>query len=470
MTDLMTRYGDFANGVALRDMAVLATHSGKVFWVSSTAGGDGNEGSFDRPLATIDAAIGKCSASRGDIIMVKAGHAETLTAASAITCDIAGVSIIGCGNGADRPELTFGTSTGASVVISAANVTIQNIIGVAGVNALTNPFHVQAADCTLDIEWRDDASNVEAARVVLTTAAADRFRCRLRYYGQTGGSACVNAVRLVGCNEGWLNIDFYGKASTAIVEFLTTACTGIRVVGNFYNSGTTDGSKNVVDTVTGSTWWANIFDGAAGAPYTGGSGSSLAQDDVSAISAALYGAAGIGTYPAAAAAANSVSIAEVLRYVQDRVAAAMLNRNSTNYLAVTADFTSATWNTAASHEILTVTGACHIIILPQVTGTPTSAGSGATLVLGDETTSNSIIASTDAENLATGEWWFDATDTRTLAARSIFEKTDIVVGNGKDIGYTIGTEALTGGSIVFHVWWEPIDATGAVVAGAGGAL
>ncbi|HYE76650.1 MAG TPA: hypothetical protein VEI97_01560, partial [bacterium] len=141
-----------------------------------------------------------------------------------------------------------------------------------------------------------------------------------------------------------------------------------------------------------------------------------------------------------------------------------------NYFSVTADFTSATWNTAASHEIATVTGAARLVILPQVTGAPTSAGSAATLVLGDETTSNSLIASTDAENLAVGEWWFDATDTRTVASRTIYEKLDFLVHNGKDIGYTIGTEALTGGSIKFNVFWEPLDATGHVAAGAGGAL
>lgn len=166
----------------------------------------------------------------------------------------------------------------------------------------------------------------------------------------------------------------------------------------------------------------------------------------------------------------SGSVLERLRYIADRVTAMAFNKNSTNYLAVTADFTSATWNTVAAHEILTVTGAAHVIILPEVKGTVTSAGGLATLILGDETTTNSLITSSDAEGLAAGEWWFDSTVTRTLAASSIFRALDFVVANGKDIGYTIGTEALTGGSILFHVWWEPIDSTGAVAAGAGGAL
>lgn len=144
--------------------------------------------------------------------------------------------------------------------------------------------------------------------------------------------------------------------------------------------------------------------------------------------------------------------------------------NSANYLAVTADFTNVTWNTAAAHEVATVTGTVRMLILPEVTGTVTSAGGNATLVFGDETTTNSIIASSDAEGLAQGEWWVDATVTRTVITRTLMNGMEVCLANGKDVGYTIGTEALTGGSIVFHIWWVPINATGAVAAGAGGGL
>jgi hypothetical protein len=101
------------------------------------------------------------------------------------------------------------------------------------------------------------------------------------------------------------------------VEFLTTACTNVKVKGTFYNSGTTDGSKNVVDTAGSSTWYAEVVDAAAGSTFTGGSAAALASDDVTAITNALYGTAGIATFPSAAVAGNNVSIAEVVRYVQE---------------------------------------------------------------------------------------------------------------------------------------------------------
>ena len=141
-----------------------------------------------------------------------------------------------------------------------------------------------------------------------------------------------------------------------------------------------------------------------------------------------------------------------------------------NYFSVDVPMTSATWNTVAAHEIITVTGSVHIQMILEITGTITSVGGNATLILGDETTTNSLIASTDAEALAAGEWWADATATRTIIDDIRIAGLDFIV-SGKDIGYTIGTEAFNGGNIIFHVYWEEIgNPGGTCVAGAGGVL
>lgn len=269
----------------------LGEHPAEIFFVGSTVTGATDGAGYgknpDAPVATLDYAIGLCTANKGDVIYVLPGHAETLTAAGAVTCDIAGVKIIGLGEGADRPTFTFGTSTAASILISAASVTIRNIVAVCNIDGATNPFHVQAADCTIDVEFRDTSATVEAARAVLTTAAADRLTIKMVYRGQTGGDACVNAIRLVGCDGARIVIDFYGKASTAVVEFLTTACTNIKVIGRFHVSGTSDLSKNVVDTVTGSTWSVEGFDSVAGQSFSGGDAAAVAGDDVSTINAKI---------------------------------------------------------------------------------------------------------------------------------------------------------------------------------------
>lgn len=279
----------------------------------------------DAPFLTLDYAIGQCTANNGDRIFVMAGHAETLATAGAVAADVAGIQIIGQGSGSSRPTFTF-SNTAATIAVSAASISIKNIVIKPSIDSVVSPIVVSAADCTLDIEVQDASSTVECVRAVLTTAAADRLKLKLKYLGDTGGNAVVNAVRLVGCNNADLDIDFFGVASTGIVEFLTTACTNVNIKGTFYNSGTTDGTKNVIDTVGGSTWGAVIWDSSAGKSYSGGSGAALASDDVSAVAAdvttvlaQLSGGAGIATWPASAAPANGVSLAEALRYLDDAV-------------------------------------------------------------------------------------------------------------------------------------------------------
>ncbi len=258
---------------------------GKVIFVDSVTGSDGNLGTEPTlPMATIDAAINKTRASKGDLIIVFPKHTETISTASGITSDVVGVAIVGLGEGAERPTITF-SATASTWVLSAASSSIYNIIAVPSIDSVVSPWVVSGPDCELDVEVQDASSTVECVRGILTTAAADRLKINLRYQGLTAGNAVVNAVRLVGGTGARVHVDFYGIASTAIVEFETTATVDTVVSGNFYVSGTTDLSKNVVDTATGSTWSVAGFDSAAGSAFSGGSGNAIAAGDLSAINA-----------------------------------------------------------------------------------------------------------------------------------------------------------------------------------------
>lgn len=281
---------NFPNGLTSWGVPLLspggmpAPVTGNVLFVNnSTAGAaDGNIGSYDQPLSTVDAAIGRCAASAGWVIYVGQGHAETVSGAGSIAQDVIGVTIIGCGTGNNRPVFTF-SAVASTWTISAANCAVYNIVAVPSVDVITSPFVVSAAGCTIGVpgyplEWQDASSTVEVLRVILTTAAADNLRVDLVHRGFTAGTHNVNSIRLVGCNNGVINVDQYGIVSTAVVEFLTTACSNIQITGNFYVSGTTNLSKNVVDTVGGSTYGVNGFDAAAGAMFSGGSGSAPHAD------------------------------------------------------------------------------------------------------------------------------------------------------------------------------------------------
>ena len=249
--------------IGIRNVPSIVTNSGRNIWVDSNGAGTGSQaqrrGTFQRPYATV--ALALTGLQTYDTIWVKAGHTESITAAGTWTLNKAGARIIGIGNGDNRPQITFSTVAGASCLITSAGCEVNNIIGIAGVGSLTQPFDVRAAGTFLGIEWRDvTATTAEAVRAILTTAAATNCRFDLRYVGLGGGAVCVNAIRLVGAVNCDINIDFYGNASTSVVEFVTTACKNVRVVGTMNNKATGNATTaQVTDTVTGSTFQAIIY-------------------------------------------------------------------------------------------------------------------------------------------------------------------------------------------------------------------
>jgi hypothetical protein len=130
----------------------IEEHPGSVFFVDSThtaaANAAGGGQGPDTPLATIDYAIGLCTANKGDIIYVMPGHAETVAGAAGINCDVAGVTIIGIGKGAYRPTITM-SAVASTIAIAAASVHLKNFL-IKVEHDCTVVVDVNAADCTLE--------------------------------------------------------------------------------------------------------------------------------------------------------------------------------------------------------------------------------------------------------------------------------------------------------------------------------
>jgi hypothetical protein len=177
--------GGFSDGITIRGVPVTLTHPGKVFWVSNStvqlpnqkAGSDSNKGSFNEPFATIDYAVGRCTAGRGDIIMVKPGHAENVSAAAGIALDVAGIAVIGLGIGSSRPTITLDTANTATITVAANNVSVKNILFKANFLNIATCFNIVNAqvanDFTVDgCEFRDNSVilNFVACVKVGTTA------------------------------------------------------------------------------------------------------------------------------------------------------------------------------------------------------------------------------------------------------------------------------------------------------------
>jgi hypothetical protein len=112
---------------------------GNAYWVGATAGASwiaGNDapdcGTKDRPFATLDYALSKCTASNGDIIYILPYHSETITGAGGITLDVAGVRIKGIGRYDARPRFLMDGGTSVTMLVTAANCSIENVVFAAG--------------------------------------------------------------------------------------------------------------------------------------------------------------------------------------------------------------------------------------------------------------------------------------------------------------------------------------------------
>src|SRR5216684_1949140 len=110
--------------------------AGNVFWVSSLNGTDASTRGTDptRPFKTVNFALSKVAAPSGskvggDFIFVLPGHVETISAAGSaaspgptgsVSVNTAGVTIVGLGNGTQRPTFQWSAVAGQFLVNAGA--------------------------------------------------------------------------------------------------------------------------------------------------------------------------------------------------------------------------------------------------------------------------------------------------------------------------------------------------------------
>lgn len=245
--------GGFAGGVTVRGMSVLNTYSGNVYWVDSGAGSNGNKGTFDRPWSTMDYAVGRCTANNGDTVMVKAGHVETVTAAAGLALDVAGITFIGLGNGSDRPQIDFTTAVGADMDVDAANVTMMNFLFTGGIDALTGPIDVNAADFSMiDCETRDVTG--QATDFIVTDANADRMTLSGWVHRGAAAAGADTAITIVGGDDITIK-DFWidGNFAVACIENTGTAAVNLSVYGDGQCFARTRNATDVIFTGVATT-------------------------------------------------------------------------------------------------------------------------------------------------------------------------------------------------------------------------
>jgi hypothetical protein len=203
MAPLMSSYGmGFANGVSIRGMPLLSAYPGNVFWVDSVNGADGNNGTFQYPFATVSKAVSFCTAARGDIIVCKAGHVETISSATSLLMTISSVAVVGLGTGNHRPKFNYTTADTAAIVVSADNVSFTNC-------QFTSSFLSVARAITLTTA---KFFTLQSCTFIDTAAATDFLQCVVG----TGGANTTDGLTVTDCQ-------WFGLGVTSVLSFCTLA-------------------------------------------------------------------------------------------------------------------------------------------------------------------------------------------------------------------------------------------------------
>ena len=260
----------FNQGVLLREHLQVDAVPGKVFYVGNNASllkgekaaADDNAndkgGTFLRPFATLDYAVGQCVANRGDVIFVRPNHTETISAADAIDFDVAGISVIGLGNGTDRPRLDY-TDGAGEVAIGADNVLLQNLNFHANVDSVLIAVdiedgvdHAVIRDCLFDVETAGTDEFDNAIRLTNNNSNCIIEDCVM----DMGIADAVRAIYLDADTQGLVvrRNHIRGDYSTACIGGDTAASTDLLIEDNLLINGEAGdiGTVECIELLTGS--------------------------------------------------------------------------------------------------------------------------------------------------------------------------------------------------------------------------
>ena len=249
--------GGFANGVIIRGTPIDIPNPGEVFWVNNSGvlakggvgGSDGNDGSYRRPFATLDFAVGKCTADRGDVIYIMPGHLETFTAAAGVDFDVAGITVIGLGRGSKQPQFRF-NNTAATMIVGANDVGLYNLRFTADLPAVVIGLSVETlstdlvvSGCLFDVITTTTDEFVIAINLAI---GCDRFTVENCVIDQgLGGAAC--GIKLIDLQTGGdiRGNRIVGDYSLANIAGITNASLEIYIEDNMLFNGGSGGVNTV---------------------------------------------------------------------------------------------------------------------------------------------------------------------------------------------------------------------------------
>lgn len=252
----------FNGGVSIRGLAILNTYSAGLSWVDSNGSASG-DGTFTRPYTLLETAINAASSAKGDIIVIKAGHTETIGTATTLAFDKAGITIIGLGSGANRPTFTFDTANTANINVTADNISIENCRFIGNFLSIVSCFTLVAA-AGLDIqgcEFDDTTATLGFLSIVTTTVSvnADNLVFSNNRVRSIATSSSGPTLNIVGTMRG-LTVQgnhivhtVANNGAAALIDHASLVMTSLLVTHNIIHSVNTDTSSGGVLIKTGAT-------------------------------------------------------------------------------------------------------------------------------------------------------------------------------------------------------------------------
>lgn len=232
---------------------ILSPNGGQVFYVNSNGVQDDMTADIASMLfTTLGAALNACRANRGDYIYVMPGHTESVTTSPTF---VAGVTIIGYGNGNDRG--TFNWTTAASQwAITVANVTISNLIlnfAATAATTVTKAVTTSGAGTVFDgctmIFGGAGGTQLCTTGIELTTGADKCVINNCRGSSPTD-AANVNPFKLTNAVDQFqmydCNFDIGMSTTAGSLIVMTVAPTNVKIAGNSFRNGIASSTKCLV--------------------------------------------------------------------------------------------------------------------------------------------------------------------------------------------------------------------------------
>jgi hypothetical protein len=459
--------------------------------------------------------VGKCTANKGDWILVAPGHVETIGGAAALNLDVAGITVQGIGQGDLMPTLNF-TNTAGTVAVGADDITLRHLRFKCSIDSLVIGLDVNKADCWVDdCVFMESATNTNALIWIDVTGSGanqcDNFRLtnssiRNEAAGATHAisiGAVHDNIQIVG---NWIEGDF-STAAIGSGSILTNVLIADNYISNV-NSG--DWCIEFTDAATGLCVNNRFYADAVATTLDPGSMKCVNNRAVNAIDsadvaipapdtsagtieAALWGANGITTFPAAAVPGNGVSLAEVIRDIWDALrngtggAEPATNRSVMDYLGATPAFfvpglgykvtKTEDVNTATGDDLFDVTGK---VLITVWTGEVTNALAAGVndYKLRVKTDNVDLCAAGNIGSAAVG-FLFQLSGDAGDSVINTASATNTADNNGKGLaGRIVGkaggsctlqsnrTAGDAGDAIVHTIFYLPLEASAAVAAAA----